>query len=199
MTQTLNRHGSRLVILPPSGVWVVVMAAIGMMIVVAPRELVEAAGLLGLRRAYDHAFGVLVLLLTAWASWIVAGQAAVSHARSVFLNRIPVIFDRASTSERRLVMECVAQGGVPFLLLRGPGGAPMPAFLVGGGRSRIATFICCAPMSIRTVAGRLRAVATRKVVAVSVGSVLDCPTTTLVHRRTRRSPTQAPVTYQNAA
>jgi hypothetical protein len=112
MTQTLNRHGSRLVILPPSGVWVVVMAAIGMMIVVAPRELVEAAGLLGLRRAYDHAFGVLVLLLTAWASWIVAGQAAVSHARSVFLNRIPVIFDRASTSERRLVMECVAQGGV---------------------------------------------------------------------------------------
>jgi hypothetical protein len=112
MTQTLNRHGQRLVILPPFGVWVVVIAAIGMMIVVAPRELVEAAGLLALRQAHDNAFGVLVLLLTTWASWIVAGQLATYHSRSVLLKRIPDTFDKLSTSERHFILACLEHGSV---------------------------------------------------------------------------------------
>jgi hypothetical protein len=110
MPQTLKRHVQRLVVLPPLAVIVIVLAAVGMMIVVAPREFVSAAGLLELRRAYGHAFGLLMLLLTAWASWIVAGRLAASHARSVHLARIPTIFDKLSAGQRRLVLECLAQG-----------------------------------------------------------------------------------------
>lgn len=74
MGETPDRNGRTDIVLAPLATGVVVLAAFGLMIVVAPRSLVEALGLLRLRTGHGHAFGLAVLLLTAWASWIIGAS-----------------------------------------------------------------------------------------------------------------------------
>jgi hypothetical protein len=115
MTQTMSLHGRAAIVLPPFATAVVISAAAGMMIVVAPIDLVSALGLRELRQGHDHVFGLAVLLLTAWASGIVAGRLATHGARQRFLASVPDIFDRLSAVQRQWILSCLQN---PDLTLR---------------------------------------------------------------------------------
>jgi hypothetical protein len=86
---------------------VITVAVIGLMIVIAPVDVADRAGLLELRRAYDHAFGILVLLLTAWGSWILSVQAAERHVRGRFLARVPATFKTLDLTHQRYLAACL--------------------------------------------------------------------------------------------